>query len=85
MELLYGRDNMKCNAPRTERPMVSIHGVREFARFGTRRCVADITIWVECKSVDVRKQISQLGGFALEEGILTSRDISPHCDEYRNS
>jgi hypothetical protein len=65
MELLYERDNMKCDAPRTERPMVPIYGVREFARFSTRQCVADIAIWVECESVNVRKQISQLGGFEL--------------------
>ena len=37
--------------PRSERPMVPIHGVRKLARFGTRQCVAEVAIWVESKSV----------------------------------
>jgi hypothetical protein len=39
------------NPPRSERPMVPIHGARKLARFGTRQRVAEVAIWVESKSV----------------------------------
>jgi hypothetical protein len=73
---------MKCDAPRAERPMVPIHGVGEFARFGARQCVADVAIWVKCKSVNVRKENFQLCG---SHGEKDQEERGPYGSGYFSS
>jgi hypothetical protein len=41
-------------APCAEGPMIPIHCVGEFARFGTTQCIAEVAIWVERISAQMK-------------------------------
>ena len=60
--------------PRAERPVVPIHGVGEFARFGTRQRIPHEAIGVEGKTVDGRCQPepNQMGKGPYESGYFSS-------------
>ena len=62
------------HTPRAERPVVPIHSVGEFARFGTRQRIAHVAIGVERKTTDGKCQLepNQKGKGSYEPGYFSS-------------